>query len=441
MRMNEQFLEQMKELLGDEYSSYLNCLDKKSLRGFRVNTLKTTPEHLFSFLDISHSSSPFSDNGYYTEAPSGIGITPAYLSGAFYMQEPSASSAVTILAPDENMKILDLCAAPGSKTTQILEKLNNTGLLVSNEFDSKRSGILAENTERNGSANCVVLNADTNDVADAFEGYFDMVLCDAPCSGEGMMRKENVAVTQWSKGLVASCAKLQKEILKNAYRCLRAGGVLVYSTCTLNKNENEYQIAEFLSEHPDMHMEDANVSFGRKAFAEGMNTEKAIRIFPMDGGEGHFIARMRKGGASSEEKRLPLMKSAPLPKCATEFLDENLSKPYPYYFCHNDKVYGGTYPFFSAGRCRLIRHQTYLGEIRKNRFEPANGLFMSSYTRTKNKYEMTDNEAIKYIHGEQISGNVQKGWVSMCYHDLVLGGAKSDGTAMKNHFPKAFRVR
>ena len=196
--MNPEYLQRMKEMLKDEYEAYAESLDRPLRRGFRVNPLKCTDEELFSWMDLDHEKSPFAKHGYYTDAKAGIGFTPAYLSGMFYMQEPSASAAVTVLDPQPGMTVADLCAAPGSKSTQILELLHDQGLLVSNEINGKRCQILSENIERNGAANAVILNADTKDLADAFPSFFDAVLCDAPCSGEGMFRKSEDAVNDWS---------------------------------------------------------------------------------------------------------------------------------------------------------------------------------------------------------------------------------------------------
>lgn len=438
--MNELFEKQMQELLKDEYPAYKESLAEPARRGFRINTLKGMEDHFFSCTDISHEKSPFCDNGYYTDAAGGIGYSPLYMAGAFYMQEPSASSAVTVLRPLDGMKVLDLCAAPGSKSTQIAEKLGHTGLLVTNEINTSRCRILMENVERHGSANTVVTNCDTKYLADAFAGFFDAVLCDAPCSGEGMMRKEEEAEKQWAPELIESCAAIQEEILENAYICLNLGGVLVYSTCTLNMQENEYQILRFLKKHPDMHMEDAGVSFGRRGFLKERDIDKSVRIFPMDGGEGHFVARMRKDG-NREDVHVPLMKSDRISKDTLNEVNALLEKPYPYYFMKQGRLYGGISPFYDTCKARLVRNQVLIGEEKKGRFEFAHHFFMSAYTDIVNRYDMNEEECRKYMHGEQIEGNVQKGWYQMCYHGYALGGAKSDGKSLKNKYPKAFRTR
>ena len=438
--MNQEFEQQMKDLLGNEYDAYMACLQQPPGRGFRINTLKGNADHLFSCMDLSASPSPFAENGYYTQAAAGIGHTPEYMAGAFYMQEPSASSAVTVLAPKPGLKVLDLCAAPGSKSTQIGEKMNNQGLLVVNEINPQRARILLENIERHGMTNTVVTNSDTKLIADTLQEFFDMVLCDAPCSGEGMMRKEQEAISQWSPKLVESCACLQKEILSNAYRCLKPGGTLVYSTCTLNKTENENQVLSFLQEHPDMHMVDAGVSFGRAAFEKSHEIDKAIRIFPMDHGEGHFVAKMVKDG-TARGYDLSVRQSDQIQKSTIQAIHETLTQPYPYLFSYQGKVYGSVNPFYDFGRIRVLRQGVLLGEEKKGRFEFSHHFFMSTHASFKHCFEMNDAQCRSYMHGEQITSEFEKGMVAMCYHGYVIGGAKSDGKVLKNRYPKAFRTR
>lgn len=438
--MNQEFEKQMQELLGAEYESYIACLDQPARRGFRINTLKTDADMLFGCMDLPHEKSPFAANGYYTDAKAGIGYTPEYMAGAFYMQEPSASCAVTILDPKPGLRILDLCAAPGSKSTQIAEMMNNQGLLVVNEINGQRARILLENMERHGMSNAVVTNSDTKVIADNMEQYFDMVLCDAPCSGEGMMRKEEEALSQWSPRLVESCAALQKEILSNAYRCLKPGGILVYSTCTLNRKENEQQILSFLMDHPDMHMCDAGVDFGRSAFENRYDIDKAVRIFPMDGGEGHFVARMQKDG-TGKDYDLPLLKSQQISKSTVQALNDTITTPYPYMYAKDGKVYGSVNPFYDFGSIRVLRQGVLLGEEKKGRFEFSHHFFMSTHSSFRHIYQMSDCECKAYMHGEQITSEFEKGMVAMCYHGYVIGGAKSDGRVMKNRYPKAFRTR
>lgn len=438
--MDQAFLKQMQELLKEEYPLYLDSLNKKENRGFRVNTLKITEEEFFSIFKYKYHKSPFAKNGYYLDEDVSIGKTDLYAAGLLYMQEPSASSAVTILDVKPGMKVLDMCAAPGSKSTQILEALNGEGLLVANEYVKDRAQILKENIERSGAYNAIVISADTKDVANQFEEYFDAVLCDAPCSGEGMFRKESQAIDNWSIKNVEQCVIRQEYILENAYRCLKPGGMLVYSTCTFNLSENENQIVHFLDKHSDMQIVDSNVTFGRKGFASRYPTEKAIRIFPMDEGEGHFICKMQKSGVVSN-RNIKELKSETIPVSALTFMKQMLVQDYPYYFCYKNKVYGGIHPFISVGKTNLIRHQVYLGEDVHGRFEPSHAFFMSSYSKFNKTIELDDNEVLAYLQGQTISRKCDKGYYAICTHGHVLGYAKSDGQILKNKYPKAFRLK
>ena len=438
--MDQAFLKQMQDMLKDEYPQYLESLNQKENRGFRVNTLKINEKDFFSLFSCAYHKSPFAKNGYYLDEDISIGKTPLYAAGLLYMQEPSASSAVTVLDVKPGMKVLDLCAAPGSKSTQILEMLNGEGLLVANEYVRDRASILKENIERAGAYNAIITNADTKDIADTFEDYFDAVLCDAPCSGEGMFRKEEKAIENWSLKNVEQCALRQEYILENAYRCLNKGGVLVYSTCTFNLSENENQIVNFINKHDDMEIINAGVSFGRKGFPSAVDTEKAVRIFPMDEGEGHFICKMKKMGEPIS-KNLKELKSDPVPSSAKQFFRQMLENEYPYLFCYKNKVYGGVVPFYSTGKANLIRHQVYLGEDVHGRFEPSHALFMSSYTKFKKVIDLSDDEVMLFLKGQTISKKCEKGYYAVNYRNYVIGFIKSDGNILKNKYPKAYRLK
>ena len=435
--MDDKFLHEMKELLGSEYDAWEKTLDESPRRGFRINLLKTDAQEFFSLMPLAKEPTPFCDHGYYLQDEKGLGVTPAALAGLFYIQEPSASAAVTILHPKKNDKVLDLCAAPGTKSTQIAEMLDNTGFLCANEINASRAAILKENLERHGAANVLVTNNDTALLKDAFPLYFDKVLCDAPCSGEGMMRKNDTARSQWSPELVSACAARQKQILENAYACLKEGGILVYSTCTFNRHENEEVIQHFLSQHSDMSIDTPPVSFGRKAEVEGCGS--AIRIFPMDGGEGHFICRMKKAGNASRDVRLK--KSERIDFIVTSFLHETLSDVYPYLYQYRNRVYGGIFPFVETGRCHILSHQVYLGEIKGRRFVPSHAFFMSSCVTFKEPIELSESDVQVYLHGEQIACAASKGWHAVTWKGHALGGVHSDGKVLKNKYPKHLRLR
>ena len=338
------------------------------------------------------------------------------------------------------MRVLDLCAAPGSKSTQIAEALDHQGLLVANEIISSRAAILKENMERCGAANVIIVNNTPAEVAKAFPEYFDAVLCDAPCSGEGMFRKDPDAVTHWSPEHVSSCAARQSGILDDAAACVKPGGVLVYSTCTFSIEENEQNVISFLKRHPEFIAEPISAEGGRPGIMMGQGAEYTRRIYPMDGGEGHFVARFRKCGEPAEIT-FPLMTSAPVPKEVTAFLNENLTEQFPYLYVHNEVVYGGTAPFIVCRGLHLIRHQTMIGTIRRGRFEPSHGLAMSSWTAMKQSVELSEEEYQSYRRGNTIARRGIKGWAAVTVKGMQAGLAKGDGTILKNHYPKAFRIR
>ena len=436
--MNDVYLARMQSMLGEPaYSAYLKSFDEPAYRGIRINTLKRQNE---AIEHICGEKSPFADNGWYLDASCNVGQTPEYLCGHIYPQEPSASFAVTAMDLKPGMRVLDLCAAPGSKSTQIAEKLGNQGMLVSNEIISSRAAILKENIERCGAANVIIVNNTSGEAAKAFPEYFDAVLCDAPCSGEGMFRKDPDAVSHWSPEHVSSCAVRQAGILDDAAACVKPGGLLVYSTCTFSIEENEQNVISFLKRHPEFCAEPISAEGGRSGVLLEQGAEYTRRIYPMDGGEGHFVARFRKNGEMID-KTFPLMNSAPVPKEVTAFLNENLTRQFPYLYVHNEVVYAGTAPFIACRGLHLIRHQTMIGTVRRGRFEPSHGLAMSSWTALKQSVELSEEEYESYRRGNTIARSGVRGWTAVTVKGMQAGLAKGDGTILKNHYPKAFRIR
>ena len=299
------FLEEMEKVLGDDYQLYLQLMEKEAFRGISLNRLKMSDINILPF---EVKKCPFYKDGYYISDEKGIGNTPFHHAGAFYVQEPSAMSAVTLLDVREGEKILDLCAAPGGKSAQIASCLNGTGLIWSNEVVKNRAQILLSNFERMGIAKGVVSSCYPEVLCRKLEGYFDKVLVDAPCSGEGMFRKNPEAVKEWSREHVLSCAERQLSILKSAAHAVKNGGELVYSTCTFSYEENEGVIKRFLEENADFEMCDIGEHFGRKT-----ELPCAVRITPLEKGEGHFAAKLRKKGESVSERPC-IEKSADIPK-------------------------------------------------------------------------------------------------------------------------------
>ena len=271
----------MKELLSDdEYQRFIDSAGECAYRGIRVNSLKCTSEKIKEFMPYVGDQTPFYKYGYYIpDDISGIGDEPFHHAGAFYVQEPSASAAVTVLDVQKGDYVLDLCAAPGGKSTQIAAELGGTGLLWSNEIVKNRANILLSNIERMGVSNAVVSNCHPDTLCGRLSGYFDKVLVDAPCSGEGMFRKDSEAIGEWSLEHSISCGERQLSILRSAANALKDGGTLVYSTCTFSVYENERVIERFLDSRKDFELADCGVNFGKRSM------EKCVRILPEHGGD------------------------------------------------------------------------------------------------------------------------------------------------------------
>ena len=394
-----EFSERMQALLGDEYEQFLQYYNGDNFRGLRVNTLKCTAQQLQAALSCSLQPTPFCPDGYYLPEEL-TGNHPLHHAGAFYIQEPSATSAVEMLGVQPGEQVLDLCAAPGGKSTQIAAKLQGKGLLWSNEIVKSRANILLSNIERMGVRNAVVSNCHPETLCAALSGQFDRVLVDAPCSGEGMFRKNSDAKTEWSAEHVRSCAERQLHILNSAKTALKPGGVLVYSTCTFSREENESVIARFLADDPDFEPEDAQVSFGRP-------TENfARRIFPMDGGEGHFAARLRKKG-----DRVPSAAAVPGAKA-----DEEV----------------------------LRRAGVILGEIVKKRIEPHHSAFMAAKPQDCRQcvpLDCNSDAARAYLHGEEIAADAAlRGYAAVAVNGVTAGFGKASGGRLKNKYPKGLRT-
>ena len=440
--MNE-FLLRMKSLLGEEYGQFLKYYEAGNFRGLRVNTLKCTAEKLEKSLDFPLEPTPFCPDGFYIpNEVEGLGNHPLHHCGAFYIQEPSASSAVEMLGVQKGDRVLDLCAAPGGKSTQIGAKLGGTGLLWSNEIVKSRANILLSNIERMGISNAVVSNTHPETLCAVLSEQFDKVLVDAPCSGEGMFRKNSEAQNEWSEAHVKSCAARQLNILNSAKHALKSGGVMVYSTCTFSKEENEDVIIRFLEENPDFSLEDSGVCFGRPALVH------ARRIFPMDGGEGHFAARLRKQGelynnSFSENKNVsddkilsfydsilrdrPFGERINIIRDKIIILPENFSVP-----VQNWKSLG------------IIRAGVILGEIVKNRIEPHHSAFMAAKPGQCVNFidlDASSQDIKAFLHGEEISAPEEiRGYTAVCVNGMTTGFGKASGGRLKNKYPKGLRT-
>lgn len=437
----DEFLFRIKSLLGDDFDEFLKFYENENYKGLRVNTLKCSAEKLRMLVDFELVNTPFCKEGFYIPSDvTSLGNSPLHHCGAFYIQEPSATSAVEMLGVEKNDFVLDLCAAPGGKSTQIGAKLQGTGLLWSNEIVRNRANILLSNIERMGISNAVVSNCHPDILCNELQGKFDKVLVDAPCSGEGMFRKNSDAQNEWSVEHVKSCAQRQLMILNSAKNALKEGGVMVYSTCTFSQEENEGVITQFLSENPDFELEDAGIDFGRKTL------EYACRIFPMDGGEGHFAARLRKKG-ESYGNIIPYKNNQKIDDKVWDFYDSLfVDRP----FGDNLTLVGEKIIILPENYNRnikntgIIRAGIILGEIVKNRIEPHHSVFMAAQKnecRSAVDFDLTSDEIQKFLHGEEIAVPSEvKGYTAVCVNEITVGFGKASNGRLKNKYPKGLRI-
>ena len=441
MKMNEYF-ERMKNAPGIDYDRFLDTADKPAYKAIRVNTLKMQPEELLPLLPFAGEQVPFCKEGYYVSADK-LGKHPLHHAGAFYVQEPSAMSAVTALNVQPGDKVLDLCAAPGGKSTQIASALGGTGLLWANEIVRPRAHILLSNIERMGIKNAVVSNMSPDVLCPRLEGFFDKVLVDAPCSGEGMFRKDKEAIFEWSVEHSLSCAERQKAIINSAAKAVRPDGMMVYSTCTFSVDENEGVVQSFLADNPDFELIDTGCKFGTPTL------DHAVRVYPYHGGEGHFVAKFRrtKGKAykgsmyrytePSKEERVAIEK----------FLTDILRNPaFRHYHVIDDRILNLPNPDLMPDieGMNILRAGVKLGDFKKNRIEPHHNL-ATSLTPYEFKrrliMECEDILAARYISGEELEiDNWINGWGVATVNGITLGLGKAVNGHLKNKYPKGLRT-
>lgn len=487
-----EFLTRMQTMLADEYDAFLKSYEQPKAYGLRVNPLKYS-EH-FSTKDLPFTLAPiaWAKEGFYAVAEERPGRHPLHEGGAYYIQEPSAMSVVSLLAPEPGDKVCDLCAAPGGKSTHIAGRLLGKGLLVSNEIFPARAKILSQNIERFGAGNCVVCNEPPDKMAAHFPLFFDKIVVDAPCSGEGMFRKDDTTIKEWSPKQVSICKERQEMILEYADQMLAPGGIMVYSTCTFAPDEDENMIAWFLETHPDYELEDwkdilptdCGLENGRSEFAAACTVSgenhstavdiysKMLRLWPHKlSGEGHFAARLHKKGAipsfNGSEKHHKKKKNGKEKKKQnagkqTDITDYKAFLSDYIHFSEDDTHYSITslltqnnnYQYFgdelyllpeqinSLDGIKTVRPGLQLGTRKKNRFEPAHALAMALKPNDiKQCTECSEEEALRYLKGETIScAPDYKGWTLVCHHGISLGWGKAQNGNLKNHYPKGLRI-
>lgn len=444
MEFKQDYIEEIEKILKEDSRAYFESFSMPPFRGISINRLKADPEKLLPLLNFETKKSPFYKDGYYIPADvSGIGSSPLHHAGAFYVQEPSASSAVELLDVKKGDYVLDLCAAPGGKSAQIASILGKTGLIWSNEPVKSRANILLSNHERMGIRNCVVSFGFPDDLCPKIEGAFDKVLVDAPCSGEGMFRKNPDAALQWSREHVVSCANRQLAILLSAVMALRPGGTLVYSTCTFSEEENEMTVKRFLESCPEMEACDIERSFGRET-----ELQNAVRITPLEGGEGHFAAKFRKKG---DQPRSPFRQPSQMKpdknkmKIAEKFLDDIFVKrPDMETVITGNSIYLRPAGIQLPERLPVMRFGVYAGDIVKDRVEPAHSLFVtgkpSEFRRVMN-LRLDDPRTMQFLSGMETECDGENGYTAVAVEGMAVGFGKCSGGRLKNKYPKGLRER
>lgn len=507
IQLPQDFVTRMQDMLGEAYPAFLRSYDEEKYQALRVNMLKSTVDDFLQrapFFQCSEAVSvPWEKNGFYYEAGEAPGKHPLHEAGVYYIQEPSAMAPAAYLEAKPGERILDLCAAPGGKTTQIASYMMNEGILVCNEIHPVRAKILSENVERMGIRNALVTNETPQRLAEVFGEYFDRILVDAPCSGEGMFRKNEEACSEWSLANVQLCADRQDEILDCAARMLRPGGRLVYSTCTFAPAENEGSIARFFERHseyqivavpknegmsegvPAWAFYGGNRGHGRTAAERGNvcdngylsgsgnlqsdrdMTEKddgcvrddmralkhTIRLFPHQvKGEGHYLAVLQKQGEVPDgyqgfpqnglQKGIHAKEVKEFLQFQQETLNGNLVEATEDCLLKfGDQMYLMPRNMPSIKGLKVLRAGLHLGTLRKNRFEPSHALALAlKEADVKQSMELgSDENARAYLGGMTLNHSGEKGWYLMTYQGYSIGWGKLAGQVMKNHYPKGLR--
>ena len=446
------FLDKMKGLLKEQYSDFIEIYREPPNQGLMVNTLKIDVKDFFTMVPFSLTPVPWAEGGFYYGYEDRPGKHPYYDAGLYYIQEPSAMAPARLLQVKPGHKVLDLCAAPGGKAFQLAADLKNKGFLIANEIDAARVRVLGENLERMGVKNVVITRETPDRLAMVFDSYFDRILVDAPCSGEGMFRKNPEVRSMWSATLPDRCSRRQKDILKEAARMLAPGGKMVYSTCTISPEENEEVVDWFLKQHQDFYLVETG---GFDWFDRGLpewterNPElaKTFHIWPHRiKGEGHFIAVFERK-PNGKIRSLPLFyKRWGLRKGCPEyesFVKENICQEVegPLYL-HRNQLYWISESLPDLGDLRVFRPGFNLGEIRKGRFIPSHALALA--LKKQQVFQSVDlpansPEVRRYINGQTLNGFKGKGWVLVTVDGYSLGWARLSDGLMKNHYPKGLR--
>lgn len=450
MELKKSFLEKYRKLFPNHFTEFVEGFSLPRSYGLRINTLKCQSIKGNKYLENILKPNPLVENGYYYDKDAEPGKHPYHHAGLYYIQDPSAMMVIENADIRTDDVVFDMCAAPGGKSTHILSKLNNTGLLIANEINEKRAKILSENIERMGAKNALVISVDPLDLNEEFNGFFDKVIIDAPCSGEGMFRKDEEAIQDWSQDKVNSCSMIQKKLISKAYDLVKENGLIIYSTCTFSPEENEEVIAYLLSKYTDLELL-PTIKTPQIEDGLGQLKECSRFYFHKFNGEGHFIAKIKKLGKSSPIKKTKSLSLKPISKAEKEIVNqfvieflENFPLNFPIYNFNNhlySLFYDGILP--NLDYISLKRFGLHLGEIKKGRFEPSHALALTlKPEQVKNVINFSSEsiEIMKYLRGETINykGNTHYNLITVDNYSLAWG--KLVDGVIKNNVPKGLRI-
>ena len=428
----------IKEILGSYYERYINSLNEEPLSGIYFNKTKLNNCSNTTFINDLETHHIIKDNYIFKKSEHQLGKSIYFDCGLYYIQEPSAMLVSYLLNPNENDRIIDLCAAPGGKSCSTALKCK---YLLSNDYSSSRSNILSENIERMGLDNVIVTNNEVKYLADNLQGQFDKVILDAPCSGEGMFRKSNEVYEDWSIEKVNGLAKLQKELILDAYRLLKKDGIMVYSTCTYEIQENEETIKYLL--------DNTNASLIKieenPSFIRGFGLNESIRLIPpFNKGEGHFICLIKcndEHGTSKLNVKLNYITNKDYTiyqKFEKEFL--NIKFDRSRIINNNNHLHYLPKDYIFTSKLNIKRLGLDLGEIKKDRFVPSHALIRYlNKEQVKNTVELNEEEILSYLKGNTINKECNNGYIMVCFNNIPVGLGKVSNNTIKNHYPKGLR--
>ena len=434
--LQDKYLKKMKDLLKDEYDAYLNSFNDSPYKGLRVNTSKISINDFLKIFPYNLTKIPWTSDGFYYTDES-ITKHPFYYAGLYYIQEPSAMLPGELLPIEENDLVLDACAAPGGKSLKLLNKLNGSGLLVTNDISSSRMYATLRNVERWGQENCFVSANDINDLKDKFKNTFDKILLDAPCSGEGMFRKDPSLIKSWLLKDSEYYVPIQKELIISCLEMLKDGGILLYSTCTFDKKEDEEIIEYAFSKYNNLKLLDIAMYDG---FTKG-NNNIGVKLFPHKvKGEGHFACLIKKGNKKEKNENNKNKSDIDIP-----FFKEYINKEYQngQVKIINDSIY--YVPIFNTNNIHILRSGLLLGKYKNDNFMPSQALAMSlKKDEFKNilNLKLDDEDVFRYLKGETLKNrNNQEGYILICVEGFPLGFGKAQNDIIKNKIDKGWIIR